>query len=77
MIEELEIHLDNFDKNVRKNALLELIKLKKDGKVKWAEEKEISNMHCHSFFSFNGYGYSPIKIAWLCKKNGIPHLIPF
>ncbi|MBU0477286.1 hypothetical protein KKC91_01785 [bacterium] len=71
MIEELEIRLDNFDKNVRKNALLELIKLKKDGKVKWAEEKEISNMHCHSFFSFNGYGYSPIKIAWLCKKNGI------
>ena len=71
MIEELEIRLDNFDKNVRKNALLELIKFKKDGKVEWAEEKEISNMHCHSFFSFNGYGYSPIKIAWLCKKNGI------
>ncbi len=71
MIEELETRLDNFDKNVRKNALLELIKLKKDGKVKWAEEKEISNMHCHSFFSFNGYGYSPIKIAWICKKNGI------
>ncbi|MCK4400840.1 hypothetical protein KAW08_00885 [bacterium] len=71
MIEELEARLDDFDKNVRKNALLELIKLKKDGKVKWAEEKEISNMHCHSFFSFNGYGYSPMKIAWLCKKNGI------
>jgi len=71
MIEKLEARLDNFDKSVRKNALLELIKLKKDGKVKWAEEKEISNMHCHSFFSFNGYGYSPIKIAWLCKKNGI------
>ena len=71
MIEELEARLDNFDKNVRKNALIELIKLKKDGKVKWEEEKEISNMHCHSFFSFNGYGYSPIKIAWLCKKNGI------
>ena len=71
MIEELESHLDSFDKNVRKNALLELIKLKKDGKVNWLKEKEISNMHCHSFFSFNGYGYSPIKIAWLCKKNGI------
>ena len=71
MIELLETNLDNFDKDIRKNALLELIKLKKNGKVKWLKEKEISNMHCHSFFSFNGYGYSPIKIAWLCKKNGI------
>ncbi len=45
MIEELEIRLDNFDKNVRKNALLELIKFKKDGKVKWAEEKEFLSLN--------------------------------
>ena len=28
------------------------------------------NMHCHSFFSYNGYGYSPTHIAALAAKSG-------
>ena len=28
------------------------------------------NMHCHSFFSYNGYGYSPTHIAALAAKAG-------
>ena len=28
------------------------------------------NMHCHSFFSYNGYGYSPTHIAALAAKLG-------
>ena len=28
------------------------------------------NMHCHSFFSYNGYGYSPTYIAALAAKLG-------
>jgi len=28
------------------------------------------NLHCHTFFSYNGYGYSPSYIAWLAKKEG-------
>ena len=27
-------------------------------------------MHCHTFFSFNAYGYSPASLAWLAKKHG-------
>ena len=27
-------------------------------------------MHCHTFFSFNGYGYSPTALAWLGKRRG-------
>ncbi len=27
-------------------------------------------MHCHTFFSYNAYGYSPSGLAWLAKKNG-------
>jgi hypothetical protein len=27
-------------------------------------------MHCHTFFSFNAYGYSPTGLAWLAKKYG-------
>ena len=25
----------------------------------------------HTFFSFNGYGYSPTALAWLAKRHGI------
>jgi len=31
----------------------------------------MANMHCHTFFSFNGYGYSPTALAWLAKRQGI------
>ena len=27
-------------------------------------------MHCHTFFSFNAYGYSPAAIAWLALRRG-------
>ena len=29
------------------------------------------NMHCHTFFSYNTYGYSPSKFAWLARKAGL------
>jgi hypothetical protein len=29
-------------------------------------------MHCHTFFSFNAYGYSPSGLAWLGRRNGYP-----
>jgi hypothetical protein len=28
-------------------------------------------MHCHTFFSFNAYGYSPTALAWLAKRRGL------
>jgi hypothetical protein len=29
------------------------------------------NLHCHTFFSYNAYGYSPTKFAWLARKAGL------
>jgi hypothetical protein len=29
------------------------------------------NLHCHTFFSYNAYGYSPSKFAWLARKEGL------
>ncbi len=29
------------------------------------------NLHCHTFFSFNAYGYSPTAYAWESKKRGL------
>jgi hypothetical protein len=31
----------------------------------------VANMHCHTFFSFNAYGYSPSGLAWLARQRGI------
>ena len=29
------------------------------------------NLHAHTFFSYNAYGYSPSKFAWLARKAGL------
>ena len=29
------------------------------------------NMHCHSFFSYNANGWSPSRIAYECRKQGL------
>ena len=34
--------------------------------------QEVANMHCHTFYSFNAYGYSPTGLAWLAKSKGWP-----
>ena len=33
-------------------------------------ETDVANMHCHTFFSFNAYNYSPASLAWLAKRRG-------
>ncbi|MCB0130129.1 MAG: hypothetical protein KDD78_04750, partial [Caldilineaceae bacterium] len=27
------------------------------------------NMHCHTFYSFNAYGLSPMALAWLARRE--------
>ncbi len=51
-------------------ALAELAALAGAGEVAVAPERPAVNMHCHTFFSFNAYGYSPAALAWLAKKRG-------
>ncbi|MCD4753928.1 MAG: PHP domain-containing protein [Anaerolineaceae bacterium] len=67
----LETQLNNFNILTRTVALNELMQLVANDGVTISEKKEIANMHCHTFFSFNGYGYSPSAIAWMAKKMGI------
>lgn len=69
-IEELEAHLDQFDPDVRTAALQELAKRVERGNVQTAKESDIHNTHCHTFYSYNAYGYSPARIAWIAKKMG-------
>ncbi|MGE5601648.1 MAG: hypothetical protein ACM30E_01275 [Nitrososphaerales archaeon] len=38
--------------------------------VELAPEHAAVTMHCHTFFSYNAYGYSPSGLAGLAKKSG-------
>lgn len=70
----LEAALKDFDPQKRAEALAQLAVLAQDGAVQLAVDKEVANLHCHTFFSFNAYGYSPSGLAWLAKKSGYRHM---
>ena len=70
-IEELEGQLDSFEAVERKRALAELCRQAELGKIDLPEIGTDVNIHCHTFFSFNTYGYSPSKFAWLACKRGL------
>ncbi len=62
--------LNDFDPQTRTQALQELVAQAQAGEVALAPEIEAVNMHCHTFFSDNGYGYSPTALAWLGRRKG-------
>ncbi len=71
MVEELERKLDSFDPDERKQALIALCKKADAGEIDLPEAGTDVNLHCHTFFSYNTYGYSPSKFAWLARKAGL------
>ena len=71
MIEELESKLDSFDPGERKQALTALCEKVEAGEITLPRAGTDVNLHCHTFFSYNTYGYSPSKFAWLARKAGL------
>jgi hypothetical protein len=71
IIEKLEQLLDSFDAAQRKEALAQLWDMAKAGKIELAAPGTDVNLHSHTFFSYNAYGYSPSKFAWLARKRGL------
>ena len=64
---DLEQALNSFDRRQRDAALAELL-----GRYPQAPTPaEVANLHCHTFFSFNAYGYSPAGLAWLARQRSI------
>lgn len=66
----LEKELIDFDPLVRSKALEQLAGYVDSGELRVQPVKNVANLHCHTFFSYNAYGYSPSALAWLAKKNG-------
>ncbi len=69
-IETLEAQLNDFDPAQRTDALTSLLALVDQGNIVVVPPANVANMHCHTFFSYNAYGYSPTGLAWLAKKSG-------
>ena len=71
MSESLEEQLDSFDAAQRRRALRALRGQVVDGKIKAPTPGTDVNLHAHTFFSYNAYGYSPSKFAWLARQAGL------
>jgi len=69
-VANLEAQLNDFDPHVRTKALAELKTLAEQGHISRMPPRDVVNMHCHTFFSFNAYGYSPSGLAWLAWRQG-------
>ena len=69
--ESLERQLDSFDPTARRQALADLCALVAAGKITLPTPGSDVNLHAHTFFSYNAYGYSPSKYAWLARKAGL------
>ena len=69
--ETLEAQLNSFNPQERQAALQELNQLLSDGTIEVQDRASWVNLHCHSFCSYNGYGYSPSRVAWMAKCLGL------
>ena len=68
---DLEQQLGSFDLKIRREALRKLHEMLNTARVSTVPEFPAVNLHCHTFFSFNAYGYSPSAYAWEAKKRGL------
>ena len=71
MTEALERQLDSFDPKQRRSALSDLWRQVQEGQIVLPKAGAAVNLHAHTFFSYNAYGYSPSKYAWLARKAGL------
>ena len=58
--------LDDFDPAVRRRALQEI-----SSQSQWPQPTPQVNLHSHTFFSYNAYGYSPTHFALLARQRGL------
>ena len=69
--ETLEARLNDLKAAVRREAFEELLDRVARGDIVFPEPGGAVNLHCHTSFSFNGYGYSPTYFAWKARCEGL------
>ena len=68
---KLELELNNFNRKIRFDALNKLELEFTKGNIQTQTARNWVNLHCHSFFSYNGYGMSPSALVWKAKLLGL------
>ncbi len=69
-LETARRRLTDFDARVRREALDALASAEERGALPRPPRRDVVNMHCHTFYSYNGYGHSPSSLAWLAAEEG-------
>jgi hypothetical protein len=69
--EQLELELNDFDPDRRRAALDGLLEEVAQGLIALPAPRPAVNLHAHTFFSYNGYGYSPTCFAWKARLDGL------
>jgi hypothetical protein len=64
-LEQLQTDLNSFDVQRRQQAVAQLAA----GHYSSLALRDIANMHCHTFYSFNAYGHSPSSLVWLARQQ--------
>jgi hypothetical protein len=62
----MNFDLDSFDPLIRRRALEVVI-----AHANWPQPTPQVNLHSHTFFSYNAYGYSPTHFAVLTRQRGL------
>lgn len=69
-LDQARIRLTDFDARARREALDALASAQESGHLPRPPRRGVVNMHCHTFYSYNGYGHSPESLAWLAAEEG-------
>ena len=71
MIRNAEADLASFDSAQRREALRTLWREVEEGRLQLPVPGSAVNLHSHTFYSYNVYGYSPSQFAWLARTAGL------
>ena len=69
-LKPLEQELNSPDRAIRRNALAEIASLWRNRQLPADPPGLLHNLHCHTCYSYNGYGFTPAQIAYLARKSG-------
>lgn len=77
--EAFERRLNDFDPAIREAAFDTLLEQTRSGAIELPPRNRGFNLHCHTFFSYNGYGLSPTGVVWkaLCEGFRAVGLVDF
>jgi hypothetical protein len=62
--------LDDLTPQTRRDALVRLLAAALPLDDARSPVQRSLNLHCHTIYSYNGYGYAPSSLAWLARSQG-------